>query len=139
MTSIVPSYVETHRDVERGSAVAAARAAARAVPMSSAPPSAVTATGGASAPATSSDVPDDATKGSAVLTITSDLPARLTIDGAPAGVTPRTVKRAPGHHVIGLASIELDEHLSATVDAKPAATLSVHAEFTRAVPVLRVR
>jgi hypothetical protein len=41
--------------------------------------------------------------------------------------------------VIGLVSIELDEHLTATVDAKPAAALTVHAEFTRSVPVVRVR
>ncbi|HEX4338231.1 MAG TPA: serine/threonine-protein kinase [Polyangiaceae bacterium] len=89
----------------------------------------------------SADVPaDDVAKGSATLSVTSDLPARVTIDGAPAGTTPlRGVKRAAGRHVVSLVSIELDERLSATVDAKPAASLAVHAEFTRPVPVLRVR
>ena len=64
----------------------------------------------------------------------------MTIDGAPAGTTPlRGLKRAPGRHVVGLVSIELDERLAATVDARSGAALAVHAEFTRPVPVLRVR
>jgi hypothetical protein len=97
--------------------------------------------GGASpATAPSGDVSDEANRASSMLSITSDLPARVTIVGAPVGTTPlRAVKRAAGRHVIGLVSIELDERLSATVDAKPASTLAVHAEFTRPVPVLRVR
>jgi serine/threonine-protein kinase len=94
-----------------------------------------------SVPEASGDpVADENSKTSATFSITSDLPARVTIDGAAQGTTPlRGVKRAPGRHVIGLVSIELDEHLTATVDAKPAAALTVHAEFTRSVPVVRVR
>jgi hypothetical protein len=83
---------------------------------------------------------EEATKASATISVTSDLPARVTIDGAPAGTTPlRGLKRAPGRHVVGLVSIELDERLSATVDAKAGTGLAVHAEFTRPVPMLRVR
>jgi serine/threonine-protein kinase len=83
---------------------------------------------------------DDTSKASATLSITSDLPARVTIDGTPQGNTPlRSLKRQPGRHVVSLSSIELDEHLTATVVARPAETLAVHAEFTRPVPVLRVR
>jgi len=95
---------------------------------------------GAMAAGSAEAAPDDVAKGSALLTVTSDLPARVTIDGAPVGTTPlRAVKRSSGRHVIALVSIELDERLSATVDARPAATLVVHAEFTRPVPVLLVR
>jgi hypothetical protein len=83
---------------------------------------------------------DDGAKSSATISVTSDLPARVTIDGAPQGTTPlRGLRRAPGRHVVGLVSIELDERLNATVEAKPGGALAVHAEFTRPVPVLRVR
>jgi serine/threonine protein kinase len=82
---------------------------------------------------------EEAKTGSATFTITSDLPARATIDGAAVGATPvRGVKRPAGRHVVAVVSVELGEHLSTTVDARPAATLAVHAEFTRPVPVLRV-
>jgi serine/threonine-protein kinase len=83
---------------------------------------------------------DEGPKASATLSVTSDLPARVTIDGVAAGTTPlRALKRAPGRHVVGVVSIELDERLTATVDATSGAALAVHAEFTRPVPVLRVR
>jgi serine/threonine protein kinase len=83
---------------------------------------------------------DESVKTSATFSITSDLPAHVTIDGAAQGTTPlRGLKRAPGRHVIGLVSIELSEHLDASVDVRPGATLTVHAEFTRPTPVVRVR
>ena len=127
------SAVRSVRDV----AVAAAPLATAAAPRGSAGASRFTPeTESSSRPV--ADVEGES-RASATLVITSDLPAKVTIDGAPQGATPlRSVKRAPGRHVIGLSSIELGERLSATVDAKPGSTVAVHAEFTRPVPVLRV-
>jgi serine/threonine-protein kinase len=76
----------------------------------------------------------------ATLTVTADLAARVTIDGSSFGVTPiRGLKRSPGRHVVTLVSVELDERLRTTIDPKPGQTISIHAEFTRPVPALRVR
>lgn len=73
-------------------------------------------------------------------TLTADLAARVTIDGASYGVTPiRGLRRTPGRHVVTLVSVELDERLTTTVDAKPGQAVNIHAEFTRPVPALRVR
>jgi hypothetical protein len=76
----------------------------------------------------------------ATFTLTADLAARVSIDGASYGVTPiRGLRRSPGRHVVTLVSVELDERLTTAVDAKPGQALSIHAEFTRPVPTLRVR
>lgn len=84
---------------------------------------------------------EDATRqGLSTFNITSDLPARVTMDGIPQGATPLFgLRRPPGKHVITLVSRELDERLTATVDARPEQAVAVHAEFTRSVPALRVR
>jgi serine/threonine protein kinase len=117
-------------------------AAVRTVPKSTGdlPGPARVPASNAAAEASSDPAGDESAKTSATFSITSDLPARVTIDGAAQGTTPlRGVKRAPGRHVIGLVSIELDERLTATVDAKSGATLTVHAEFTRPTPAIRLR
>lgn len=84
---------------------------------------------------------DDPTKGPwATLTFTADLPARVTIDGVSQGSTPvRLTRKAPGRHTITVVSVELAERLTATIDARPGQGVSVHAEFTHPVPVLRIR
>ncbi len=87
------------------------------------------------APAVEEEKPEGAT-----FTFTSDLPARVVIDGASQGETPlRAVRRPAGRHLVTLVNAELGEHLSANIDAKPAQNVAVHAEFTRAVPTLHVR
>jgi serine/threonine-protein kinase len=76
----------------------------------------------------------------AVFSLTSDLPARVVVDGAAAGTTPiRSLRRPAGAHVIVFSSVELGERLTANVVAKPGQTVGVHAEFTRPTPMLRIR
>ena len=99
---------------------------------------------GARAVASSSPTPPASAEGEeakiATFTLTADLAARVTIDGASFGVTPiRGLRRAPGRHVVTLVSVELDERLTTSVDAKPGQAVNIHAEFTRPVPALRVR
>jgi hypothetical protein len=75
-----------------------------------------------------------------VFSLTSDLPARVVVDGAAAGTTPiRSLRRPAGAHVIVFSSVELGERLTASVDAKPGQSVGVHAEFTRPTPMLRIR
>jgi serine/threonine protein kinase len=83
---------------------------------------------------------DDSKAESATLSFTSDLPARVSIDGALQGSTPlRGVRKPPGRHVVTVVSLTLDERLTATVKLAKGQETTVHAEFTRAVPALRVR
>lgn len=98
------------------------------------PPVGASAVGVPSAPSAATEDHADAT-----FTFTSDLPARVSMDGTSLGSTPiRGLKRAPGRHLVTISGLSLDERLSATVSAAPAQSVSVHAEFTRAVPTLRV-
>jgi eukaryotic-like serine/threonine-protein kinase len=74
------------------------------------------------------------------MTFTSDLPARVIIDGSPVGTTPvRQIGRAAGRHRVTFQCTELDEALSTTVELRAGGSAAVHAEFTRAVPVVRLR
>jgi hypothetical protein len=75
----------------------------------------------------------------AVFTFTADLPARVSLDGSSLGSTPlRSIRKPPGRHVITFVSAELGEQLSASVVTALGQSLSVHAEFTRAVPAIRI-
>ncbi|HEX7669738.1 MAG TPA: protein kinase [Polyangiaceae bacterium] len=83
---------------------------------------------------------DDAKSDGATVSFTSDLPAKVTIDGAFQGSTPlRAVRKPPGQHVVTIVSLTLDERLTTTVELRRGQAMTVHAEFTRAVPALRVR
>jgi hypothetical protein len=87
-----------------------------------------------------SSAADDVKADGATLSFTSDLPARVSIDGALQGSTPlRGVRKPPGRHVVTVVSLTLDERLTATVQLSKGQATTVHAEFTRAVPTLRVR
>jgi hypothetical protein len=77
--------------------------------------------------------------GTATLSVTSDLPARVSVDGLLLGGTPLRVKKPAGPHVITLTSTTLGESLTARVVASEGGTVSVHGEFTRPVPALRIR
>jgi hypothetical protein len=99
------------------------------------------------APALPSSAPAPTTEGQptpsaagATLVFTSDLPARVTLDGMAIGTTPIRGRKTPsGTHAIGFTSMSLGERLTTSVVVQAGDTRSVHAEFTRPVPRLRVR
>jgi eukaryotic-like serine/threonine-protein kinase len=131
-----------------GLAVSAADGAGRAVDAPSALPSSPLVAARAKAPEPRSAPtpgPEPSTEqpskgGLAVLAITSDLPAKVAIDGASVGSTPvHGVRKPPGRHVLTVVSVELGERLTATIDAAAGQSVSVHAEFTRAAPTLHIR
>lgn len=101
------------------------------------PAAAVSGAGAAS----SASAAEEGWKGElATLTVTSDLPARVTIDGAALGTTPlHGVRKASGRHVITVVSAELGERLTASVNPAPGQSMTVHAEFTRPAPTLHIR
>lgn len=108
------------------------------VPPTPLPPSAPRT--GSALPSSSASAADDSKGEAAVLNFTSDLPARVSIDGVSQGSTPlHGVRKPPGPHRIQVVSSELDERLTTTLQVGKGQAISVHAEFTRAVPALRVR
>lgn len=76
----------------------------------------------------------------AILDLTSDLPARVSVDGRLLGATPvRDATQAPGRHRVRFVSSDLGETVEAGIELSKGATLGVHAEFTRATPAVRIR
>ncbi len=144
-TAVVPVAPTTALTEASGAPVASPSGAPVAIPRPGpAVPSASARLAGSNeangSPETSESSETSPRSPAAVFSLTSDLPARVVVDGASAGTTPiRSLKRPPGAHVIVFSSVELGERLTASVDAKPGQTVGVHAEFTRPTPMLRIR
>jgi eukaryotic-like serine/threonine-protein kinase len=77
---------------------------------------------------------------SARLSLTSDPPAQVKIDGALLGRTPLLhVPLRPGRHRVLFTSVALGEQLETSVELEPTRPLGVHADFTSATPQLYMR
>lgn len=77
---------------------------------------------------------------SARLSLTSDPPAQVKLDGAVLGRTPLVnVPLRAGRHRVLFTSVALGEQLETSLELDPAQPRSVHADFTSATPQLYLR
>jgi hypothetical protein len=74
------------------------------------------------------------------LSLTSDPPAQVKLDGAALGRTPlMNVPLRSGRHRVLFSSVELGEQLETSIELDPTKPRSVHADFTSATPQLYLR